>query len=82
MNLHFLQLSCIHFGVKALYISKNSHLYIYLWYPSVSGDNGVSAPESVCCGIAVPAVAEQSNMRAAESVAVATGEACDCFCGH
>ncbi len=39
-------------------------------------------PESVCCGIAVPAVDEQSNTRAAESVAVATGEACDCFCGH
>ncbi len=38
-------------------------------------------PELVCCGIAVPAVAEQSNTRAAESVAVATGEACDCFRG-
>ncbi len=38
-------------------------------------------PESVCCGIAVPAVAEQSNTRAAESVSVATGEACDCFRG-
>ncbi len=38
-------------------------------------------PESVCCGIAVPAVAKQSNTRAAESVAVATGEACDCFRG-
>ncbi len=39
-------------------------------------------PESVFCGIAVPAVAKQSNTRVAESVAVATGEACDCFCGH
>ncbi len=29
----------------------------------------VSAPESVCCGNAVPAVAEQSNTREAESVA-------------
>ncbi len=53
-----------------------------LWHPSVSRDNGVSAPESVFCGIAVPAVAKQSNTREAESVAVATGEACDCFCGH
>ncbi len=30
----------------------------------------------------MPAVDEQSNTRAAESVAVATGEAWDCFCGH
>ncbi len=53
-----------------------------LWHPSVLGDNGVSAPESVCFGIAVLAVAKQSNTRAAKSVAVATGEDCDCFCGH